>query len=288
MSSNYQMYLKQGYDLFRFPVLPEKIEVSYGSNNDKLQVCGVGEVTIIQDEAAAKSKFDGFFPKTYFTGCDYSDIPDPATACNKILSMKRSKQPVRYTITGGIGVSMYVTIEDFKTYEEGGDIGTIYYSITFKEYKETTIRQIKVDISAKRAKISSTSSRTDPSIATQTYTVVSGDCLWNLAKKFYGDGTKYTIIYNANKSVIGVNPNMIDAGIVLTIPETGSASDGGSTSAAVTGNKSNPPYTILSKSYGVVKPGFNSWTEVYNYYLLHEGIGKGWKIVDNNRNTVSV
>lgn len=54
--------------------------------------------------------------------------------------------------------------------------------------------------------------------AAQTYTVVRGDCLWNIAKRFYGSGAKYTVIYNANKGVIGGNPNLIYPGQVLTIP----------------------------------------------------------------------
>ena len=63
-----------------------------------------------------------------------------------------------------------------------------------------------------------------------TYKVVSGDNLWNIAKKYYGSGAKYTIIYNANKSVIesaakshgrsnSKNGHYIYPGTVLTIPE---------------------------------------------------------------------
>lgn len=37
-------------------------------------------------------------------------------------------------------------------------------------------------------------------------------------KKFYGSGAKYTVIYNANKGVIGSNPNLIYPGQVYTIP----------------------------------------------------------------------
>lgn len=218
MSSSYQMYVKQNYDSFRFPVLPEKVSVSYGSSNDKLKVCGVGEVTIIQDSDAAILKFESFFPAKYFSGCDYKNIPDPKTAVKKLKDMRDSRKPIRYTITGGLGVSMYCTIEDFETWEEGGDVGTIYFSIKLKEYRETKIRQIKVNVSTKKAKISSTSSRTDPTPSAKTYTVVRGDCLWNIAKKFYGSGAKYTIIYNANRGVIGGNPNLIYPGQVLTIP----------------------------------------------------------------------
>lgn len=57
-----------------------------------------------------------------------------------------------------------------------------------------------------------------PEPQSRTYTVVKGDCLWNIAKKFYGNGADYTKIYNANKGVIGGNPNLIYPGQVLVIP----------------------------------------------------------------------
>ena len=52
---------------------------------------------------------------------------------------------------------------------------------------------------------------------TKSYTVKKGDCLWNIAKKYYGNGAQYTKIYNANKGKIK-NPNLIYPGQVLTIP----------------------------------------------------------------------
>lgn len=48
-----------------------------------------------------------------------------------------------------------------------------------------------------------------------TYTVVRGDCLWRIAQRYYGDGSKYPRIAQAN----GIrNPNLIFPGQVLTIP----------------------------------------------------------------------
>lgn len=54
-----------------------------------------------------------------------------------------------------------------------------------------------------------------PPPAPRTYTVVSGDTLWAIAEKFYGDGNRYPQIAEAS----GVaNPDLIHPGQVLTIP----------------------------------------------------------------------
>jgi nucleoid-associated protein YgaU len=54
-----------------------------------------------------------------------------------------------------------------------------------------------------------------PEPAVRTYTVESGDSLWAIAERFYGDGSKYQVIADAS----GVpNPDLIHPGQVLTIP----------------------------------------------------------------------
>jgi hypothetical protein len=42
--------------------------------------------------------------------------------------------------------------------------------------------------------------------------------LWNIAQKEYGDGSKWKIIYDANRSVIGSDPSVIGTGVNLQIP----------------------------------------------------------------------
>lgn len=49
-----------------------------------------------------------------------------------------------------------------------------------------------------------------------SYTVVSGDCLWNIAYKLYGSGARWTEIYELNKETVK-NPEMIYIGQVLTV-----------------------------------------------------------------------
>lgn len=53
----------------------------------------------------------------------------------------------------------------------------------------------------------------------EEYTVVSGDNLSFISKKFYGSANHWKAIYEANKEVIGDNPSLIRVGQVLTIPK---------------------------------------------------------------------
>lgn len=60
----------------------------------------------------------------------------------------------------------------------------------------------------------------DPQPSTKperTYTVKKGDCLWNIAKKYYGAGKQWNKIYDANTGKI-VNPNLIYPGQKFIIP----------------------------------------------------------------------
>lgn len=52
-------------------------------------------------------------------------------------------------------------------------------------------------------------------ITGETYTVVKGDNLWNVAVRAYGDGYKWTEIAKANKLV---NPGVIHSGNILVLP----------------------------------------------------------------------
>ncbi|GAC1376435.1 MAG: hypothetical protein NVS3B25_28480 [Hymenobacter sp.] len=54
--------------------------------------------------------------------------------------------------------------------------------------------------------------------AGDSYTVVSGDSLSKIAKDHYGDAAKWHQIYEANKALIGNNPDHIEVGQVLTLP----------------------------------------------------------------------
>ena len=66
--------------------------------------------------------------------------------------------------------------------------------------------------SASQQNVGATNTNTD------TYTVQSGDSLSKIAQRQYGSASAWTKIYNANKTTIGDNPDLIKPGQKLTIP----------------------------------------------------------------------
>jgi LysM repeat protein len=54
--------------------------------------------------------------------------------------------------------------------------------------------------------------------APSSYTIRAGDCLWNIAKNQLGDGMKWQDIFNANKDILGSNPDLIHPGTTINLP----------------------------------------------------------------------
>jgi nucleoid-associated protein YgaU len=56
-------------------------------------------------------------------------------------------------------------------------------------------------------------------VAGATYTVAAGDVLGTISKKVYGTASKWQKIHDANRDVIGADPNRLKPGMVLRIPQ---------------------------------------------------------------------
>jgi len=98
----------------------------------------------------------------------------------------------------------------------------------FDKDKDHNAEKKKADFSDVVAGGSSTAPRADtpvsaspsPNVADRekTYTVVAGDTLSKIAKREYGDSSKWQRIYEANKDTIK-NPDLIYPGQTFKIPD---------------------------------------------------------------------
>ena len=214
---NYGMTLIAGGREIDIPVLPEKLKVTSPGNNDTATVLVLGDVLILRKKGLRTVAWDSFFPVNdapFVTG----RITDPVEIVKAIQKARDSLDPVRFLITGtDLDINVRMGVETFDYEERAGELGD-YYSIKLSEWKDYSPRRIVLPPEPAKPAQAKEPERTGEPPKQKTYTVKAGDCLWNIAKKFYGKGSDYTKIYNANKGTIGSNPNLIYPGQVFTIP----------------------------------------------------------------------
>lgn len=204
---------KSNSDKIMLPVNPESFAFTEKHNNTSVNVNSIGEVNLLGKRDLKTGTISSHFPKRDRNYANNSGRQAPYTYINKLLSWKSSGKPVQLIITG-TKINFQVTIETLKYGEQDGT-GDVYYDLTLKEYRAVEIKKTKLKKTTTKKK--SKPKRPAAKKKTKTYTVKSGDCLWNIAKRFYGNGAQYTKIYNANRGKIK-NPNLIYPGQKLTIP----------------------------------------------------------------------
>lgn len=219
-------------DRLRIPMLPEEISVKKANQFASYSIITIGDVRIPSGTSLDSFSWTATLPGNKRKNEPYvREWRKPNEVYKWITNLKaKNGKPVkaRLLITG-TPINCDVYLQDFSPKPTGG-YGDIEYSISLIQAKEIKVKK-KAEAKKKKSnskkkqstkkklkdKPSSAPERTSKTKA-QTYTVKSGDCLWKIAQRFYGSGSQYTKIYNANKKTIGSNPNKIYPGQVLTIP----------------------------------------------------------------------
>lgn len=197
----------------QLPVKPSEYTITVTHKNTVVNVIQLGDINLMGKTGLREITIASFFPAKNYNFSNNSSRKEPIAYVEQLESWRKSGNPIRIIITGVL--NMEATIESF-SYGEHDATRDIYYTLYIKEYKKIKTRKANVTI----ATVKPTPVRpTKPPEANsgKTYTVKSGDCLWKIAKQFYGNGAQYTKIYNANRDKIK-NPNLIYPGQVLTIP----------------------------------------------------------------------
>ena len=218
----YDVYLKNCL----LPVAPEKLQIQINNANKTVTLVDGGEINILKKAELTDIEFECFIPQFQYPFAVYkSGFKNAGYFLDYFEQLKTSREPFQFIVSRHLpnGKSLFntnikVSMEDYRITEDVKEGFDLKVKIKLKQYRNYGTKTVKISFQTSKASVSQSRAAATPS--QQSYTVVKGDCLWNIAKRFYGDGSKYTIIYNANKSVIGGNPNLIYPGQVLTIPAT--------------------------------------------------------------------
>jgi len=196
------------------PVSPPEVNIKTGKGLETVNLLKSGEYAYGIGATLKEISFSSFFPKHYdSTYCNYADIPDPEEAVKQIEIWAENNDPIRLIITKLVNDIFLITEFEYKLV--GGTPGDIEYTLSFKRYKEISVKEIK---KASITNTSTTTTRTTKRETPKTYTVKAGDTLSKIALNIYGDSTKWKAIYEANKKVIGSDPNKLKVGTVLKLP----------------------------------------------------------------------
>lgn len=146
---------------------------------------------------------------------------DPMEELVKLWTYERGGEALGLVIGGHAYGQYRWTVKKHETKMEytdaAGDLYAVEVSVELLDYLKGESHNT-TKTSAETEQTAQTGEDTGGGTGGTVYTVQKGDNLWNIAKKFYGSGALYTKIYEANRGVIGSNPNLIYPGQVLTIP----------------------------------------------------------------------
>ena len=251
--SAYDFYLSKCL----LPITPEKVQIKINNSNKTAVLINEGQINILKKAALTDIEFECTIPQIQYPFAVYkSGFQSAEYFLEYFELLKVQKKPFQFIISRTLpngkvlfSTNIKVSLEDYTLTEDASNGFDIVVKIKLKQYREYGTKVVNLDensveettetsggsnitaaisvasslvsavkkIAATITETRSTETSPEPT-SPETYTVVKGDCLWNIAKKYYGDGSKYTVIYNANTDVIGGNPNLIYPGQVLTIP----------------------------------------------------------------------
>ncbi|MCH5192174.1 MAG: LysM peptidoglycan-binding domain-containing protein [Oscillospiraceae bacterium] len=216
------------YNCYLFGVLmpetPGKLTLKIKGKNSTLTLLNEGEINILKSPGLTEITLPLTFPM--LTGSR-----PPEYYLGMLEKAKTERQTTQFimTRTSPAGKLLFdtnikVSVEDYNIAENAEDGLDVSVEVKLKQYRDYGTKTVTVKTAITHSGSAGTKTATvttERSAATApkatTYTVKSGDTLWGIAKKYYGNGAQYTRIYEANKNKIK-NPNLIYVGQVFTIP----------------------------------------------------------------------
>ncbi len=212
----YSFYL----DGTELPVVPGSLKLKIKNANQTLTLINGGEINLLKTPGLTEIEFTALLPEREYPFT--RSFQPPEIYLNKLEKLKTGKKPFQFVVSrespnGGVlfDTNLSVSLEEYQIREDAKALGfDTEVSITLKQYRPFGTKTVSEEGGIPEETRADGEGRPESG---GSYTVVRGDCLWNIAKARLGDGSRWKEIYQLNQDKIE-NPNRIYPGQELQMP----------------------------------------------------------------------
>lgn len=203
------------------PVTPSKIQIKTNNQNKTINLINEGEVNLLKSPGLREITFSVMIPQVKYPFAYYNlGFLNAPFFLQHFEKLKTDKKPFQFIVirlspTNKLlfTTNIKVGLEDYTIDEDAVNGQDLMIAIKLKEYKNFGTKIFDYDPKTNTATLKTIRSmETAPSL--KNYTVKANETLWNIAKKYLGDGGKYTDLMKRNKIT---NPNSLSEGQTIRL-----------------------------------------------------------------------
>ena len=222
---SFNIFFNFNNDVMRLPVNPQEIKIDNPQDNEKYEILKQGQIVLPTHMGSRKFQFEAEFPsQTYHyvndqRGFDQAGNFSNANGYIEVLQKwRRNNSPIGFKLSDDINeeIDTQVLIESMTITEKAGEDGDYYVDFKLIE----TVNLIRLEVVKEDPVTGETTKQqvkgnTENPKKPESYTIIKGDTLWGLAKRFLGDGGRWTELHKLNAKI--KNPNLIYPGQVIKL-----------------------------------------------------------------------
>ncbi|WP_342472174.1 LysM domain-containing protein [Metasolibacillus sp. FSL H7-0170] len=214
-------------DDVQLPIAPASMSMKINNNNQTIVLMNEGEVNILKKPGLTEVDFEILLPNVQYPFAVYPNGFQPAAFyLNKLEKLKISQEPFPFIVNrmrpdGSLlfdtDNDMLFSLEEYTIEEDAENGFDVNVKINLKQWRPYGTNRVDVTNKSSKKEAIVISKKQRPTISKRTskiYTVKQGDTLWAIAKKYLGDGSKYTELAKLNNIS---NPNVIKVGQVIKL-----------------------------------------------------------------------